>query len=123
MYDAASNVIAVVDQLSRRTTFSYDALNRQTQTQNAIGGLATTVYDAADNVTAVVDELGRRTTFVYDAANRQTAIIDALTNRATTVYDLEGNVTAASTSWAGGRRSPMITRTACSPRWTRWATP
>src|SRR5262245_22796486 len=67
VYDAASNVIATVDQLGHRTTFAYDALDRWTGTVDALGGMTTTVYDAASNVIATVDQLGHRTTFVYDA--------------------------------------------------------
>jgi YD repeat-containing protein len=65
VYDAASNVIASVDQLGNRTTISYDALNRPYQTQDALGDLATVVYDAASNVIASVDPRGNRTSFAW----------------------------------------------------------
>jgi RHS repeat-associated protein len=93
VYDATGNIVATVDQLGRRTTYSYDLLDRNTQTKDALGNLVTTVYDSAGNVSASVDQLGRRTTYSYDALNRQTQAQDALGNLSTTLYDAVGNVT------------------------------
>ena len=41
VYDAAGNLIAVVDPRGNRTTTAYDNLNRATQTTDALGDLST----------------------------------------------------------------------------------
>jgi RHS repeat-associated protein len=71
---------------------TFDALNRQTQVQDALGNYATTVYDDAGNVTTSVDQLAHRTSYSYDALNRRTSVQDALANFTTTSYDAAGNV-------------------------------
>jgi RHS repeat-associated protein len=88
------NVSATIDERGYRTTFTYDALDRLTQTQNARGDLATAVYDAVGNVTASVDQLGRRTTFSYDVLDRLTQTQHADGGLATLIYDAGSNVTA-----------------------------
>ena len=90
VYDAASNVKAVVDQRGFRTSYTYDALHRMVQVQDAGGGLLTFVYDAASNQTATVDPRGNRTTFAYDAAG-----------------DLKGDGTNTYTHGARGRLSSV----------------
>jgi YD repeat-containing protein len=70
------------------------SVGRQTQVQDALGNLTTTVYDGAGNVTSKLDALGNRTTYTFDTNNRQTSVKDALGNLATTVYDAAGNVSA-----------------------------
>jgi RHS repeat-associated protein len=85
------NVQATVDALNRRTTFGYDALNRQITTTDALGAVSSTSYDAAGNVATTTDQLGRTTSYGYDADNRQVTKTDALNEVSTTAYDAVGN--------------------------------
>jgi RHS repeat-associated protein len=94
VYDAAGNVLARIDQRGNRTSFAYDALNRLTQTTDALNNLTTTVFDANDNVAATVDARGNRTSFSYDSLNRLTQTQDAAGGLASVVYDTAGNVLA-----------------------------
>ena len=73
VYDDAGNVASRTNARGFTTSYSYDALNRLTQSEDALGHLATIVYDDLGNVQATIDPLGRRTTFVYDALNRRIA--------------------------------------------------
>src|SRR5262249_31735795 len=54
----------------RKTTNSYDAAGRITQTTFADGTFTEHQYDEAGNCIAITDELGRVTRFVYDNRNR-----------------------------------------------------
>src|SRR5262249_15009455 len=58
------------DGLNRRTTYTYDALNRLTSVRTPLNEVSTLVYDAVGNRTVAIDALNRRTTFTYDALNR-----------------------------------------------------
>ena len=105
-YDAAGNVVSIVDPLGRATYTQYDALNRPTHTLNpaaeasglTIDGdgdgaidnalsphntdatvapyLAETVYDELGRVVLVVDELGREFGTVYDGLGRVSVQVD-----------------------------------------------
>ncbi|MEZ0297551.1 MAG: LamG-like jellyroll fold domain-containing protein, partial [Candidatus Methylacidiphilales bacterium] len=76
IYDAASNVIAAINPLGRRSDFVFDARNRKVQ------DLMPAVYDEASGQTS------RPTaTTQYDAAGRTIAVTDARGNTATTIYD------------------------------------
>ena len=88
VYDAADNVVASVDGRGNRTTVAYDALDRPTQTTNALGGLSTLGYDAADNLVSVKDERGNTTTYGYDRARRPVSTTDALNRTTTLVYSI-----------------------------------
>jgi YD repeat-containing protein len=96
------NVVNTIDPLNHKTTFSYDSLNRRTQTIDARGGIVTTVYDNVGNTVNIIDQVGNETTFVYDNANRLIQQIDPLGNGATFAYDLAGRQT--STTDRDGRR-------------------
>ena len=52
--------------MGNKTSYGYDALNRQISVQNPDGVITTTAYDANDNVLTVTDELGPSTDYVYD---------------------------------------------------------
>jgi RHS repeat-associated protein len=91
-YDLAGNLVTATNPRGYTTTLTYDALNRRTQTQDALGKLATVVFDAAGNVLATVDQRANRTTFAYDGLNQLTSRTDPLSHTNTLVYDLAGNV-------------------------------
>ena len=65
-----ARVVSVVDPLSRRTRYGYDALNRMTSSYDALNGQASQSYDAAGNLIAIIDPNGNRTGFSYDRAGR-----------------------------------------------------
>jgi RHS repeat-associated protein len=111
--DQMNRIIAKIDPLGFRETFSYDLDGRFVRSQNAVNALLTTVYDANGRVAATINPIGARTTFaydnngnrirsvnplgfittdVYDAANRRVATIDPLLNRSSVAYDRAGNV-------------------------------
>jgi len=93
IYDAAGNVSASVDQLGRRTTHSYDALNRETQVQDALGicrplsttpsgtsrfeltpsAIAPRQVDNLNQNTVTTDGTGATTTVSYDATGSATS--------------------------------------------------
>lgn len=91
----------------RESSFTYDALNRQTATQ--ISGVVTgsyatgyaaanlvtaSAYDANGNVIKLTDPNGGITYFWYDALSRKTAQVDAEGALTIWTYDPDGNVTA-----------------------------
>lgn len=55
---------------ARKTSYGYDADDRQVTITNALGGTGTTTYDALGNVTQVKDALGRVTATSYTARNQ-----------------------------------------------------
>jgi YD repeat-containing protein len=87
-------VLATVDPLGNRTSYSYDKLNRVIQITDPLGGLTTAVFDAAGNQTALVDPLGNRTSFVFDVLNRVIEQDDPLANKTTMAYDAAGRQTS-----------------------------
>ena len=82
----------------RTTTFSYDALNRQTLVTDPLGHSTASIYDALSNVNGVVDPLGHLEQFRYDHLNRRVISADAryydanVQSVTTTSYDEAGNV-------------------------------
>jgi RHS repeat-associated protein len=94
VYDADSNVVQTIDELGQKTTYSYDSLNRPSQTIDPRGGITTTVYDADSNTVNVIDADGNKTTFSYDAANELTQQTDALGHSATFAYDQAGRLSS-----------------------------
>jgi len=86
-YDAAGNLVAVVDALGIETRYEYDGLGRQIKViQNYVDGeynsayadedvITAYAYDAAGQLTSATDPLGNVTTYVYDALGRQIKII------------------------------------------------
>jgi len=108
-YDAVGNVTGVIyprqfgtpTLANLRTTYLYDALNRQTSMSDLAGQVSTMAYDATGNVTITTDVLGRQTTYLYDSLNRRVEMTEAaqlpttstLRRTTTTVYDAVDNVT------------------------------
>ena len=48
-------LVATVDPLSRRTTFTYDIRDRRTEVANPLNAVTTTIYDNGGHVQATVD--------------------------------------------------------------------
>lgn len=115
IYDAANNLIGTIlprvnadtdpPNDDHRTSFTYDKLNRRTQTiegtefggtpaLEALRRITTFTYDRADNLESVKNPLGNVTSYVYDAVNRRIVTVDALGGRTTVSYDANNNLTS-----------------------------
>ena len=69
-WDGNSRLAAIVDDNANRTSFGYDALDRQVQKRNADGTEWLTVFDRDDNARSVTDPNGTIVTNTFDALNR-----------------------------------------------------
>lgn len=69
--------------MGRETTYTYDALDRLTQTTDPLNGQTTQEYDAEGRLTSRSDPAGLSTTYQYDTEGRLTQITDpaSLTTR------------------------------------------
>ncbi|MGE3376456.1 MAG: SMP-30/gluconolactonase/LRE family protein [Vicinamibacteria bacterium] len=77
----------------RERRFSYDALDRQVQVEDAYGNVAETVFDRVGNVLRSIDERGTTSYFSYDRLNRQTHREDSVDFAPTYMgYDAVGNM-------------------------------
>ena len=85
-YNPRSNVTAVVDALSQRYTFDYDALSRIATAMHA-GLQMSFVYDAVGNRTQRTDFNNMTTGYGYDALNRLTNITYPDASTVTYGYD------------------------------------
>ncbi len=104
VYDAVGNTIVEIDPLGRRTTHTYDALNRRIESvappaSSGLGeGTRTAIaYNAFDEMIAITDAGGNTTRFAYDALGRLTRRILPTTTAAAEErfqYDAVGNVVA-----------------------------
>ncbi|HEX4816260.1 MAG TPA: polymorphic toxin-type HINT domain-containing protein [Nonomuraea sp.] len=123
-YDPGGRLASRVDAMGRKTTYTYYADNRLSQT---IGDdvklndpaatprdviLEANTYDAAGNLTKQVTGGGKVTTaFVYDAANRlssKTLDPSGLNRKTSFTYDANDNITkTASTGAASGTRTEV----------------
>ena len=85
---------SVTDANSNVTTYSYDAMNRETGMTTAAGtaiaGMTTYGYDAAGNQTTVTNPVSEITTTTYDALDRTSTVKDADGGTTSYVYDALG---------------------------------
>ena len=94
-YDKNGNrVYFFSDRHPVQTFYSYDPLNRLTQTQVVAGprgAITTTTYDAIGQVLSSKDPNGNVTQYAYDDAGRRTSVTDALNHITSFTYDAVGN--------------------------------
>lgn len=69
-YDDDFRLYAYTDAAENRTTYRYDALDRQIGVEYPDGSSVHAGYDAAGNIVTVVDQNGTEASAHYDAANR-----------------------------------------------------
>ncbi|MEU9961256.1 DUF6531 domain-containing protein [Streptomyces sp. NPDC050982] len=69
-YDRNYRLTATVDGAGHRTTYGYDALDRQVSVTRADGAIARAAYDGVGNTLWVVDENGTETVNLSDADGR-----------------------------------------------------
>ncbi|MCI0642238.1 MAG: hypothetical protein L0Y72_00750 [Gemmataceae bacterium] len=86
-----------VASVNNRTTFVFDALNREIQQTDPLNKTSTFAYDAISRMTSTTDRLGRRRDFSYDDANRLTvetwrASNGTFVQSSTFTYDAVGNM-------------------------------
>jgi RHS repeat-associated protein len=93
-YNARSQRTAVVDAISERYEFVYDALGRVTQNKKGTATMSF-VYDGAGNRSQRTDYNGAPTNYSYDALNRLTTISYPDTTSATYGYDVLSRLTTA----------------------------
>ena len=101
-YDAAGNIVRVIDAALRETRLVYDDLNRVVKTIDTTNvdpnplcetvGVTCFAYDAAGNLATVIDANGSVTDFVYDERERITVRTDPLLNAEAFSYDGQGNL-------------------------------
>jgi YD repeat-containing protein len=67
--DRIGNLLSLTDSdhNHNRTSYTYDALNRQITDTNQLGLSRTYAYNAMGNETSMVDRNGRKTSYLYDA--------------------------------------------------------
>ena len=117
-YDANGNQLTQTDGAGRKTSQSFDVLNRVTTVTSPSGAVTTTTYDASGNVLTSKDALNQVTTNVYDAVGRlQSSALPSL-QPTTFTYDLDGHRLSAKspsggsvTKWtydADGRQTSQI---------------
>jgi RHS repeat-associated protein len=94
-YDAQGN-LARVDgartDVTDVTTYSYDALNRLTQTLNADNGFSLISTNALDQTTRIVDPANQITTLTVNAFGDTTKTLSADTGTTTRSFDTAGNL-------------------------------
>jgi RHS repeat-associated protein len=76
------------------TTYAYDALGRQTASQDARGAVRSRGYDALGRVAWESDPAQNGTWYAYDSLGRRTAVTNALGQVTHTAYDAEGRTVA-----------------------------
>ncbi len=69
-YDAAGNLIYILNGLGHYTYFSYDALGRLLSEEDALGNITTYQYDKAGNHISLTDGNSTTTNYIYDDLNR-----------------------------------------------------
>jgi RHS repeat-associated protein len=105
-----------VDQLGRRTTYSYDAASQRLERLDARGQRTTYTHDELGRQTGILYQEGPPVTYTYDPVGRRTAMADA---SGTTNYSYDdadrltqvaypGNKTITTTYDAAGGRTEMV---------------
>ena len=96
VYSSAGQVTKVTGPNQNVTTYSLDAMNRETGMTDAAGssiaGVTTNTYDAAGNEVTTTDPDGYTTTTTFDAMDRQGTVKNPDGGITTYVYDNDGRL-------------------------------
>ena len=98
-YDAFGNRVGTIDGNGDGTSYSYDALNRQTGTAQTVQGStreSQVTYDAFNRVLSRTDALGHSTTYSYDVANHSMVVTSPDGVVMTTIEDAFGDIVSTS---------------------------
>jgi RHS repeat-associated protein len=90
-YDPSGNLIEQVDPEGRRTSYTYDALNRLLAVTDEVGRTSYS-YHALGNLTSLTDAESQTTTFSYDLNGRLVAEARPLGQTTQYQYDAAGNL-------------------------------
>ena len=108
-YNAAGQLLTMVDPNGVTTTNSYDL--RQRLTSTTVGGLTTTrSYDLAGQLVRLTSADGAYTGYAYDAAHRLIAAFDNLGNRIDYTLDASGKRVAERVNDEGGALRRQLSR-------------
>jgi len=91
-YDPVGNLASKTDAASRKTTYTYDALDRQTSMTEPGGVVTRNTYDNHDNLTGVTDAEGHVTIYEYDDFKRRVSRTSPDTGTTQYTYDPAGNL-------------------------------
>jgi RHS repeat-associated protein len=86
-HDARGNLVTAIDELGKKTAFSYDAHGCGLTSTNPTGGVDTFVYDAKENLASSADTDTGTTTYTYDAFSRLTRVTHPDATRIDIAYD------------------------------------
>ena len=116
----AGQVTKVTDPNTNVTTYSYDAMNRETGETDAegssIAGISTYTYDAAGNQITSTNPDNHTTTTTYDALNRAISTTHPDGTSETMRYDLVGRMTLDEKILQMQDQAPAIQRLAADRR-------
>ena len=93
-YNAAGDLIQLVNPLGAETNLTPDAVGRTVQTTNPLGYSTQLQYNGLDSITSIQDALGQTTTNTYDSQGRLSAIVNAAgVTLESYTYDTNGRIT------------------------------
>ncbi|RCS55778.1 choice-of-anchor D domain [Bremerella cremea] len=92
-YDAVGRQTSETDALSNTTSYAYDGLGRLVQKTDAEGDQTTYTYDGNGNRLTLTDPEDNTTTWTYDALNRMLTNTNELGKKQKYIYDAAGNLT------------------------------
>jgi len=76
MHDSSGNVVRMIDRRGQATTYSYDLLDRLTQTKYADGSTVADTYDDGNRLLKLIDSKTGTITNAYDGLDRLTSQTD-----------------------------------------------
>jgi RHS repeat-associated protein len=90
--DAAGRTIAGIDPLGRRTSWTYDAIDRLTQGTDRLGGVIASAFDANGNLLSITDPRNKAVTNTYDNLDQPLTRIDPLQQQDAYSFDANGRL-------------------------------